>query len=77
MTRTAILASAAVLMLGACGGTDEGREANQAAAPADVDVLPPDESVATDSDDLVSGAVDNRAEGGAGENAVENGMPAQ
>ncbi len=70
MTRTAILAAAAALMLCACAGSESAGEANQAAAPADVDVLPPDESVATSSDDLANGAIDNSAEAGAGANAM-------
>lgn len=77
MTRTGILAFAAVLMLGACGGNDEAGQANEAAVPADIDVLPPDESVATPSDDLAVGAIDNGAEPETGANGVENATPAQ
>ena len=40
-------------------------EANQAAAPTDVDVLPADEGVATPSEDLANGAIDNGAEASA------------
>ncbi len=72
MPKTAILA-AAVLMLSACGANDSTGEANQAAAPTDVDVLPPDESVATPSDDLANGAIDNAAEAPADANAMQNG----
>ncbi len=74
MIRTAILASAsaAALMLGACGSNDGAGQTNQAAAPGDVDVLPPDESVATESDDLVNGAIDDNAGAAAGANAAQN-----
>ena len=72
MTRIAILASAAALMLGACGGNDSAGESNQAAAPTDVDVLPADESVATESEDLAQGAIDNGAETANGANTVQN-----
>ena len=71
-----MLAFAAALMLGACGGNDEAAQANQAALPGDVDVLPPDESVATESDDLVDGAIDNNAEAATGANAVGNNASA-
>jgi hypothetical protein len=76
MIRTAILAPAAVLLLTACGRNDGAGEANQAAAPADVDVLPPDESAATPSDDLVNGAIDNNSAASPEANgAVNSSMP--
>lgn len=56
-----ILTIAGVSSMVACSGPDPvvADEANNAAAaPADVDVLPPDESVATSSDDLENGATE-------------------
>ena len=46
------------LLLAACGSGAESPEANNAAAPADVDVLPADESAATPSADLANGVSD-------------------
>jgi hypothetical protein len=47
----------AAAALAACGGPDPVADgANNIEANADVDVLPPDESVATPSDELANGA---------------------
>lgn len=49
----------AIVALGACAEPNEAGEANNAAAATqEVDVLPPDESVATATEDLARGAVD-------------------
>jgi hypothetical protein len=59
--------------LAACSQQPQSNSAeNQAAAPTDVDVLPPDESVATPSDDLARGTTDASNAAGA-ENAAEAG----
>lgn len=54
-------------LLASCGQPEA--EQNNLAA-ADIDVLPPDESVATPSDDLANGAVENAA------NGVQQAIPA-
>ncbi len=66
------------LALAACGGPDtDANEANAAAQPADIETLPPDESVATPTDDLADGTTDVPAEANAADaNAVmENSGP--
>lgn len=71
MTRNIILLAA--FALAACRQQDpSGDVADNNAAIADVDVLPPDESMATPSGDLASGATD--ADNTAGpDNALEAG----
>lgn len=46
-----------VLALAACGETTREAEANNAAV-TDIEALPPDESVATPTDELANGAID-------------------
>lgn len=60
------------LLLMACGdGSPGAGEGNNLAAAAGIDVLPPDENVATSNEDLAIGAVDDPAR-----NAAEIAIPA-
>jgi hypothetical protein len=54
-----------LIALAACQnqGAEENAAANAAAAPADIEALPPDESSATPSDELVNGAVETNDAG--------------
>ncbi len=54
-----------LIALAACQNqaAEENAAANAAAAPADIEALPPDESSATPSDDLVNGAVETNGAG--------------
>ena len=68
-----ILLLSGAIALASCGGAEPAAdEANQMAAPADIETLPPDESVATPTDDLVDGTTDVPADANAtGANAVD------
>ena len=62
MTRTTnrmTLAAITAVSIAACsGGSDEGASQDTRAAPDDVEILPPDESVATPTNDLADGVVE-------------------
>lgn len=63
-----------LLALAACSGSGEtGNEAavNRAAAPTEIDVLPADESVGTESGELAAGVNDPELDE-AGSNAIAN-----
>ena len=73
--RPYILVTAAIAALaGACSGQQSNSAENQA-APADVDILPPDESIATPSNDLATGVIDTPPENAAAPNP-ETTIPA-
>ena len=58
------------LVLGSCGDSPQPRnEAASAGAETDVETLPPDESVATPSEDLVDGAIGNSLTSNSGASA--------
>lgn len=66
MKLTPILVAAAVAALAsACSQQQSNDVQNEQDAPADVDVLPPDESVATPSNDLSTGVIDTPVENAA------------
>lgn len=62
-----------LLALAGCGGDERGKEeaANRAAAPTEIDVLPADESVGTESGELAAGVNDPELDE-AGSNAIAN-----
>lgn len=72
--RNAAKALIPLLVLTACGGGGEGtnQAENRAAAPTDIDVLPADESVATDSSELAAGVNDPELDN-TGANELGNG----
>lgn len=63
-----------LILLGACGGGEaEQTEANTAAAaPTDIDVLPADESVATESGELATGVDEPEVDGVGADQAEAN-----
>lgn len=56
-----LIPAAAAAALAACGGPSSNEAASNetaASAPTEIETLPPDESVATPTDDLANGAVE-------------------